>query len=113
MENGLRAVEWRDEDGRRWARGLPPQAPDSDARWGIPLGPPSLKALGLPAEVEIRLHNELYVRGLLTERDVRRRTHDIQAALMAALGVDTGRILTAFQRGTSAAEVIDAGSSAT
>ena len=113
MENGLRAVEWRDEDGRRWYRGLPPQAPDSDAQWGVPLGPPSLKGLGLPAEVEVRLHNELFVRGLLSERSVRRRNHDIQAALMAALNVDVARILAAFRRGTSAAEVVDARSSST
>ena len=95
--NGLRSVTYVDPEGRRWARLLPPQARDSDAEWGVPNGPPSLKALDLPAEVEVRLHNELHARGILTERDARRRFAEISAALMAALRFDAGRVYDIYR----------------
>ena len=69
---------------------------DSEACMGIPLGPPSLEHLGLPLAVEVRLHNELFDRGLLTARDAQRRFKEIFAALQAAYGVDQARILGAY-----------------
>lgn len=67
------------------------------AEQGVPLGPPPLAELNLPPEVEVRLHNQLFERGLYTSQDVRRRLPDVRAALMAALSVDVARILAVFE----------------
>lgn len=93
----LRNIEFTDTDGRHWLKGLPPGVPDARAPAGVPIGPPSLEALGLPKEIEIRLHNQLYERGIFSERDARQRLQDIHSALMAALRVDAHRILAIYQ----------------
>lgn len=93
----LRVVEFVDEDGRSWARGLPDGVPDARAKVGVPIGPPSLEDLGLPKELEVRLHNQLYQRRIFTERDARQRMQDVHSALMAALRVDAHRILAIYQ----------------
>lgn len=92
----LRAIEYIDHDGRLWARGLPDDVPDSQAKVGVPLGPPPLTSLGLPKQIEIRLHNQLYNRHILTERDARTRFNEVRAALQAALGVDAAAILAVY-----------------
>lgn len=97
MENGLREATWIDADGRRWVTLLPARAPDSDAVVGIPVGPPSLEELGLPLPIEVRLHNELVSRRLLTLVDLRRRPGEIEAALRAALRVDATAIVAMFK----------------
>lgn len=112
-DGSLRHVTWTDPEGRKFKRLLPSNAPDSDAEWGIPLGPPSLKGLGLPAEIEIRLHNELFARGLYTEASIRRRNDAIVAALQAAFKIDAGRIAEVYRRGTSEELTADARSSPT
>lgn len=66
---------------------LPDGAPELDAPMGIPVGPPSTEELGLPEEVQVRLHNALVERGLLTEGDIKRRRGDIVGAIQAALGL--------------------------
>lgn len=88
----MRETHYIDHEGRYWCVLLPDDAPESDAPKGIPVGPPSLEALGLPAATEIRLHNQLYARGIFTERDARRRVQDLQAALSAAFRVDANII---------------------
>lgn len=93
----LKTVEYVDDQGRRWARGLPEGVPDSKAKTGVPLGPPSFASLGLPLDVEIRLHNQLYERGILSETDARRHLPDIHSALMFALRVDAHRVLSIYQ----------------
>ncbi len=97
MEQGLRQVTFVDARGRKWARLLPPHAPDNDAEWGVPVGPPPLTSLGLPGEVEVVLHNQLFERGILTERDAKRRRLEIDSALRAALRVDVGRIFDLYR----------------
>jgi hypothetical protein len=92
----LREAHWEDEEGRYWKVSLPSDAPDGDARIGIPIGPPSLVSLGLPLEIEVRLHNQLYSRGILTQRDAQRRRQEIRGALIGALKVDVGRIIDVY-----------------
>lgn len=76
---------------------MPQGVPAAKASVGVPIGPPSLDALGLPKEIEIRLHNQLYEREIFTEKDARQRMRDVHSALMAALGVDVHRILAVYQ----------------
>ena len=92
----MREATYTDPEGRMWAVWLPEGVPDEQASEGIPRGPISLEPLGLPLDFEIRLHNQLFHRGLLTATDVRKRRTEVQAALMAALKVDAGRILALY-----------------
>ncbi len=89
---GLKTANYEDHMGRKWRVFLPVDASDEDAREGIPAGPPSLAALELPVDVEVRLHNELHHRGLFSEKDLRHRRPELQAALMAALRLDVERL---------------------
>ena len=75
---------------------LPNHAPDSDADKGVVVGPPSLESLGLPRETEIRLHNALYNRGLLTEHDVQARPSEVVASIMSALKVDAQLVMALY-----------------
>jgi hypothetical protein len=92
----LRRIEYRDSDGRLSLRLIPYDAPDEDAVYGVLVGPPPLTGLGLPLEIEVKLQNELYHRGLLTEKDIRKRRYDAAAAVMAACRLDVDRILAAI-----------------
>lgn len=92
----MREADWKDEEGRLWKVSLPSDALDRDARMGIPIGPPSLASLGLPLEIEVRLHNQLHARGILTQRDAQRRRQDIFGALKGALKVDVGQIIGVY-----------------
>ena len=89
----MKQVNYEDAKGRRWATLLPDDTPEEDAALGIPLGPPPLEALGLPEDIEVRLHNELFSRSLFTPADVKRRINDVVASLQAALRVDAGLII--------------------
>lgn len=93
----LELVEYRDKQGRAWRRGLPDGTPASQAAHGVPLGPPSLKALELPEKVEVRLHNELYNRGIFTLQDAQQNVDQIRSALKAALSTDVVRIIGIYQ----------------
>lgn len=66
---------------------IPDDAPDSEATLGVPVGPPALSPLGLPKALEVRLHNELFHRGLLTKRDIIKRQVDIGSAIQSAMKV--------------------------
>ena len=57
------------------------------------MGPPDLAELGLPTEIEIRLHNQLYDRGLWTEYEARKALTEINSALLSAFRVDVHRLL--------------------
>ncbi len=91
-----RQVSYTDEAGRRWAVKLPDDKPDTDAKMGFPVGPPSLESLGLPEEIEVRLHNALHDRGLLTPRDAKVRRSHMLGALQSALKVDIVRITALY-----------------
>ena len=88
----MKTLVYTDSKTRKTWVNLPDNAPDSHASKGIPIGPPSLSSLNLPVDIEVRLHNELFNRGILTAKDARRRQVEIFAALQSALRVDTTRI---------------------
>ena len=92
----MKQSSYVDEEGRYYAVLLPNGTGEEDAAKGLPLGPPSLEALGLPEEVEIRLHNQLFSRRIFTEKDVRKRRIDVFGALQAAFKVDTERIVQIY-----------------
>lgn len=91
----LQERTYTDEKGRQWVVLVPEN--ETDYSIGIPLGPPDLSALNLPEAIEIALHNQLTSRRLFTQRDVRHRMNEIQAALQAAYRVDAGRIMALYQ----------------
>lgn len=92
----LKRADYQDADGRWKAVYLPEEEPKENAEAGIPIGPPSLADLQLPPEVEVRLNNELFYRGILTPIDAIKRRQEISSAIMAALRVDTDRVHTLY-----------------
>lgn len=88
----MRQVSYEDDKGRLWMVSLPDNVPDSDASMGIPIGPPPLESLGLPEDIEVALHNQLFHRGLLTAKDLKKRRGEIISALIHSLSV-TGRAI--------------------
>ncbi len=89
-------VTYEDAEGRRWMVEVP-FGQEGEAEMGIPVGPPDLSSLGLPEEMEIRLHNQLFHRGLLARRDLRGRGQEVFAAYQAALGVSTAAIMSLYR----------------
>ena len=92
----MRTADYIDRIGLTRRVLLPDSASDLEAEMGIPLGPPSLEALGLPIELERRLHQELVLRGLFTYNDVLKRSNDLKGAWQAALGVDVSRLMSLY-----------------
>jgi hypothetical protein len=86
---GTREVRHTDDFGRTYRVLIPVGAPDEEAEHGLVLGPPDLSALGLPHEIEIRLHNALEGRGVITARDASDNPDEITRAVRAALKVST------------------------
>lgn len=89
-------ASYTDEDGRMWAV-LVPEGDEDKANMGIVVGPPDLAELDLPKEVEIRLHNQLFQRRLLTAQHLRGRGQEIYAALQAAYRVDLARLTSLYR----------------
>ena len=86
----------QDPEGRWWVV-LVPVGHEGDAHMGIPVGPPDLTSLGLPEAVEVRLHNQLFQRGLLTARDLKGRGKEVFAAIQAAYRVDMASVTALYQ----------------
>lgn len=82
--------------GRKYRVQVPDNAPKHLWNAGVVIGPPDLSGLGLPQEIEKRLHNELHARGLITSKDVKKRMHDVHGALQSALHVDAARIVELY-----------------
>jgi len=98
----MRQVSYTDTRGRRWTVLLPDDVPDAQAYLGLPVGPPSLESLGLPEDVEVRLHNALHDRRLFAQADVLARRRDVMGALFAAFRVDVSRVTELYLLNTSA-----------
>ena len=92
----LQQVDYEDDCGRRFRVLVPDGCSEDMYAKGIPIGPPSLEGLGLPLDLEVRLHNQLHDRRLFSLRDALRRPKEIQAALQAALRLDMQRIQTLY-----------------
>lgn len=93
---GLTRHIYKDLEGRQKVVLLPEGAPESDVDKGILVGPPPLDDLNLPIEVEVRLNNELFARGILEGRDVLRKRQEVQYAIQAALRLDVERVIGAY-----------------
>lgn len=93
----MQRTTYTDAEGRHWATLLPDEADPSTAHEGIPAGPPSLESLGLPLDVEVRLHNELFARDLLTERDALLRPEDVASAVRSAMRLSVTEVLEAYR----------------
>lgn len=63
-----------------------------DPAFGNIKGPMPLDSLNLPQPLMVRLHNELYNRGLITTQDIMRRPQDVQGAIQAACRLDVNAI---------------------
>lgn len=96
----MRFATWQDPEGRRWRTLVPEGAPDADASLGIPAGPPDLSSLGLPEDIEVRLHNALFERRLFDWTDVRKHGGDVTVAMQSALKLDVQRILLLYRGDT-------------
>lgn len=88
--------EWTDSEGRKWIVNVPEECPEDMVSLGIPVGPPSLARLGLPLDIEVRLHNQLANRGLVTKRDFEARPRDVVAAIQTAFRVDMQTLHTIY-----------------
>lgn len=84
-------------DGKKYKIILPTGSEDPDL--GIPVGPPNFtEELELPEPFATRLHNQMFDRGFFTLKDIQKRSREVQAALQAALRIDTARILDAYDK---------------
>ena len=92
----MRRVRYEDDAGRLFMVELPDNASDADVKYGNPVGPPVLD-LGLAEDTAVRLHNELFFRGLFTLDDVKRHRVEVMRALQHALSLDVERIMEAYQ----------------
>lgn len=88
----MRETSYIDEDGRQWMVSLPDDSPNSDANLGIPIGPPSLKDLGLPKYLEILLHNALFIRKIWTSDDIKHRRAEVIDAVKSVYKTDAEKI---------------------
>ncbi len=89
-------ADYEDNEGRWW-RVRVPLGSEGQAAMGIPVGPPDLSSLGLPDEVSIRLHNQLFHRGLFTRANLRGRGQEIFAAVQAAYKVDSAAVTALYR----------------
>lgn len=84
---------YTDSDGRMF-RVLVPEG--GDPKYGVIVGPPLLDNLNLPTVTMIKLHNELYHRGLFTYDDVKNRRSEVMSALQSALKLTIEGIVEAY-----------------
>jgi hypothetical protein len=74
-----------------------PVGHEQEASIGIVVGPPDTSSLGLPDSIDIKLHNELFNRGLLTWNDVRLRPQEVLSALQSVLKIDSSKIMALYR----------------
>lgn len=85
-------------DGKEYVVLVPQDATEAQYERGLIVGPPDLSSLGLPSELELRLHNELLNRGLITAKDARRHSDAVMGAWQAALKVSVTDLLNLFSK---------------
>ncbi len=99
----MRSVIWTDPSGRRWRRGIPNGADDSEGEYGVPMGPPDLADLALASgwseEVAIALHNQLADRELWDARALRQKGghRSLAPAIMGAMRLDAGQVAAVYE----------------
>jgi hypothetical protein len=91
----MKQVTYTDGKGKKYEVNIPDNVPDSEASKGIVIGPPDLQ-LDLPPELDVRLHNQLHSRGILTLSDALKSRQNLYNALLATFGVDVDTIIAQF-----------------
>lgn len=89
-------VTYTAPDGRMFYVEVPEDAPEHHYRFGVVLGPPDLKIELDTEQLNVRIHNELYARQLLTLHDLRHRPADVVAAIQAAVRIDAQELMAAW-----------------
>ncbi len=89
-------TSYQDGDGKYWAVWLPEG--EEDVTKGIPIGPQDISNLGLPKDIEVALHNQLFHRGLFNWRIIRHNQRELIAAIQAAYKVDAAKINNLYQQ---------------
>jgi len=88
----IERVDYEAQDGRKFRVEVPLGCLPEDYDAGIPVGPPDMDALleerGWSKDARVRLHNQLFSRGLFTYRDVCAKPQHLEGALKAALKTD-------------------------
>ena len=92
----LKKISYKDSEGRHKVVLLPEDESEENAAIGVPVGPPDLSELGLPVDMEIRLNNELFYRGILTPQDALKKRSEVSAAIQSTLKLDTEHIVTIY-----------------
>lgn len=98
----MKQVKYTDHLGRVFLSELPDNAPDEHAALGAIVGPPDLSELNLPLDMEVRLNNSLYARGLFTSQDLRRRRGELLAVWQSVLQVDVVKLVNLYEGATGA-----------
>ena len=82
----MKIVDFTDSRGRMRRALLKEEDPPewAEQNRGIPQDPPDLDQLNWE-EIQVKLHNELMVRGLLNYEDVQKQQNGLEAAIKAAL----------------------------
>ena len=93
----MRESSYTDKDGRQWMVKVPEDS-TVDASAGIPVGPPSLLELGLPKDLEVELHNQLFSRKIWTSNDIKRRRPEVIDAIRHAYKMDSQKIYVHYLR---------------
>lgn len=99
----MKSVTYIDQKGRKWRRWLPDTVSEERANLGVPGGPVPLDKLaeemGMPEEIQTRLHNALFERGIFTKYDAVTRRQDIVGAFTSVFKLDAQRIIDLFDDG--------------
>lgn len=91
----MKQVTYTDSKGKKYEVKLPDNVPDSEASKGIVIGPPNLQ-LDLPLELDVRLHNQLHSRGILTLSDALKSRQNLYNALLVTFSTDVDSIIAQF-----------------
>lgn len=96
----VKVVEYQDPDGRFFSVQMPPGC--TDPSLGHIIGPPVLSEGILDfdkAALVLKIHNQLYSQGILTERDAMRNQGAITAAITRACSsiVSVSAVLRAYR----------------
>jgi hypothetical protein len=92
----MRDITVTDTVGRKTIFSIPDDAPDWHGPMGLRKGPPDISKLDLPIGVSVRINNQLYSRGIITEADAKRNPNEITLAVQAAFRVDAMSILELY-----------------
>lgn len=96
----MKAVTYIDDKGRKWRRWLPEKESEDRAYMGVPAGPVSLdkyaESVGMPEDIQTRLHNELFDREIFTKYDAVKRRNEVINAFTAVFKLDAQAIIDLF-----------------